>query len=35
MDDPVVTYYGIVKFLPIMLGKMSQLSLLEWMDDGQ
>jgi hypothetical protein len=35
MDDPVVAYYGIVKFLPIMLGKMSQLSLLEWMDDGQ
>ncbi len=35
MDDPVVAYYGMVKFLPIVLGKMCQLSLLEWMDDGQ
>jgi hypothetical protein len=35
MDDPVVAYYGMVKFLPIMLGKMCQQSLLEWMDDGQ
>jgi hypothetical protein len=26
---------GMVKFLPIMLGKMCQLSLLEWMDYGQ
>jgi len=26
---------GMVKFLPIMLGKMCQLRLLEWMDDGQ
>jgi hypothetical protein len=23
MDDPVVAYYGMVKFLPIMLGKVS------------
>jgi len=33
MDDPVGAYYGMVKFLAIMLGKMCQLSLLEWMNE--